>query len=381
MTKQKMILPGATLGMLGGGQLGRMFTTAAQTMGYKVVVLEPDVNSPAGIIADKHICAKYTDEEALAQLAELCDAITTEFENIPASTLSFLEAKTVVHPSSDALSQTQNRIIEKKFIESLEINVAPYAAIRSDADIDAIADTFQFPAILKAASFGYDGKGQVVCHSADDVRAAFASLNGAECVLEQRINLEREVSTVLARSQSGDITNFPIAENVHINGILHSTTVPSSISEQQTQTIIEMADKIANGLNYVGTMAVEFFISTEGNILTNEIAPRPHNSGHFTLDACETSQFEQQVRMLCGLPSGNCNLTSPVVMINLLGDVWGQTQPHWDILLSQAQNKLHLYGKKEARPGRKMGHFNVLASSTEQATTIALKSFEDLQAD
>jgi len=376
-----MILPGATLGMLGGGQLGRMFVTAAQTMGYKVIVLEPDVNSPAGIIADQHLIAKYTDEDALAQLAEQCDAVTTEFENIPATVLSFLEAKTVVHPSSKALSSTQNRLVEKAFIESLGINVAPYAAIRSMEDIDAIADSFQFPAIIKAASFGYDGKGQAVCKSADDVRAAFTALKQVECVLEQRINLEREISTVLARSQSGDVTNFPVAENVHVNGILHSTTVPSSVPEQQAQKAIEMADTIAEGLGYVGTMAVEFFISKEGDILANEIAPRPHNSGHFTLDACETSQFEQQVRMLCGLPSGNCELTSPVVMMNLLGDVWGSSQPHWDTLLSQPQNKLHLYGKKEARPGRKMGHFNVLAATIEQATEIAHRSFEDLQAD
>jgi len=376
-----MILPGATLGMLGGGQLGRMFVTAAQTMGYKVIVLEPDVNSPAGIISDQHICAKYTDETALAQLAELCDAVTTEFENIPATVLSFLEAKTVVHPSSKALSSTQNRLVEKAFIESLGINVAPYAAIRSMEDIDAIAGSFQFPAIIKAASFGYDGKGQAVCQTADDVRAAFSALNEVECVLEQRINLEREISTVLARSQSGDVTNFPVAENVHVNGILHSTTVPSSVPEAQAQKAIEMADTIADGLGYVGTMAVEFFISKEGDILANEIAPRPHNSGHFTLDACETSQFEQQVRMLCGLPSGNCELTSPVVMMNLLGDVWGSSQPHWETLLSQPQNKLHLYGKKEARPGRKMGHFNVLAETVEQATEIALQTFADLQAD
>lgn len=381
MTTKNPILPGATLGMLGGGQLGRMFTTAAQTMGYKVIVLEPDVNSPAGVIADQHICAQYTDEVALAQLAELCDAVTTEFENIPATVLSYLEAKTVVHPSSKALSSTQNRLVEKVFIESLGINVAPYTPIRSMKDIDNIADTFQFPAIIKAASFGYDGKGQVVCENAEDVRTAFAALNEVECVLEQRINLEREISTVLARSQSGEITNFPVAENVHINGILHSTTVPSSVPEQLTQRAIEMADKIADGLAYVGTMAVEFFISTEGDILANEIAPRPHNSGHFTLDACETSQFEQQVRMLCGLPSGNCELVTPVVMINLLGDVWGSSQPHWDTLLSQPQNKLHLYGKKEARPGRKMGHFNTLAATTEQATKIALQSFEDLKAD
>jgi 5-(carboxyamino)imidazole ribonucleotide synthase len=376
-----MILPGATLGMLGGGQLGRMFVTAAQTMGYKVVVLEPDVNSPAGIIADHHICAAYNDEVALTQLAEQCDAVTTEFENIPATVLSFLEAKTVVHPSSKALSSTQNRLVEKAFIESLGISVAPYAAIRSMEDIDAIADSFQFPAIIKAASFGYDGKGQAVCQTADDVRAAFTALNQVECVLEQRINLEREISTVLARSESGEITNFPVAENVHVNGILHSTTVPSAVPEQQAQAAIQMADTIAEGLAYVGTMAVEFFVSKEGDILANEIAPRPHNSGHFTLDACETSQFEQQVRMLCGLPSGNCELTSPVVMINLLGDVWGSSRPHWDKLLSQPQNKLHLYGKKEARPGRKMGHFNVLAPSIEQASEIAAATFKALQAD
>ncbi|MDQ7072423.1 MAG: 5-(carboxyamino)imidazole ribonucleotide synthase [Gammaproteobacteria bacterium] len=381
MTTKNPILPGATLGMLGGGQLGRMFTTAAQTMGYKVIVLEPDVNSPAGIIADQHICAKYTDEAALAQLAELCDAVTTEFENIPATVLSYLEEKTVVHPSSKALSSTQNRLVEKAFIESLGINVAPYAPIRNMADIDAIADSFQFPAIIKAASFGYDGKGQVVCETADDVRTAFTALNEVECVLEQRINLEREISTVLARSEFGDITHFPVAENVHVNGILHSTTVPSSVPEQQAQKAIEIANKIANGLNYVGTMAVEFFISQEGDIFANEIAPRPHNSGHFSLDACQTSQFEQQVRMLCGLPSGNCELVSPVVMINLLGDVWGNSQPHWQTLLSQPQNKLHLYGKKEARPGRKMGHFNVLATTIEQATDIALRTFEDLKAD
>ncbi len=376
-----MILPGATLGMLGGGQLGRMFVTAAQTMGYKVIVLEPDVNSPAGIVADQHICAKYTDEDALAQLAQQCDAVTTEFENIPATVLSYLEDKTVVHPSSKVLASTQNRLVEKAFIESLGIRVAPYTPIRSMADIDAIAESFQFPAIIKAASFGYDGKGQAVCHTADDVRTAFTELKQVECVLEQRINLEREISTVLARGQDGMITNFPVAENVHVNGILHSTTVPSSVPAEQAQKAIEMADKIADALGYVGTMAVEFFISKEGDILANEIAPRPHNSGHFTLDACETSQFEQQVRMLCGLPSGNCELTSPVVMMNLLGDVWGSSQPHWATLLSQPENKLHLYGKKEARPGRKMGHFNVLASTVEQATTIALQTFEGLQAN
>ena len=376
-----MILPGATLGMLGGGQLGRMFTTAAQTMGYKVIVLDPDPHSPAGVIADQHLCAKYDDEEILESLARACDAVTTEFENIPASTLAYLESKTVVHPSSDALSKTQNRIIEKQFIASLGIAVAPFLPIRTEKDIEDVESHIQLPAILKVANFGYDGKGQVVCHSLKDIRQAFALLNQAECVLEQRINLEREVSTVLARGQLGDISNFPIAENTHINGILHSTTVPSAISGQQAQIVMEIADKIAEGLNYVGTMAVEFFISKEGDIIVNEIAPRPHNSGHFTLDACETSQFEQQVRMLCNLPSGNCELKSPVVMLNILGDVWGSSEPHWHDLLSIPNNKLHLYGKQEARPGRKMGHFNVLAASTKQAMVIANKSFEHLKAN
>lgn len=376
-----MILPGATLGMLGGGQLGRMFTTAAQTMGYNVIVLDPDTNSPAGIIADQHICAKYDDEAALSELARLCDAITTEFENIPASTLAFLEQKTVVHPSSKALASTQNRIIEKEFIASLGIAVAPFAPIRNHTDIDVIKDNFTFPAILKLANFGYDGKGQVVCQTIDDVYQAFDSLGSAECVLEQRINLDKEISTVLARSQDGTITNFPVAENVHVNGILHSTTVPSSVSKSLTDQALEMADTIATGLNYVGTMAVEFFISKEGDVIANEIAPRPHNSGHYTLDACSTSQFEQQVRMLCGLPSGNCDLTSPVVMINLLGDVWGNTSPHWQNLLDKPNAKLHLYGKKEARVGRKMGHFNVLADTTEAASQLAETIFNQLQAD
>jgi 5-(carboxyamino)imidazole ribonucleotide synthase len=358
-----------------------MFTTAAQTMGYKVVVLDPDTNSPAGIIADQHICAKYDDESALDLLAAQCDAITTEFENIPATTLAFLEAKTTVHPSSKALSLTQNRIVEKEFIASLGIAVAPFAAIRSHEDIDAVKESFKLPAILKLANFGYDGKGQVVCQTIDDVHTAFDSLNKAECVLEQRINLDREISTVLARGQDGTITNFPVSENVHINGILHSTTVPTSVDSSLSNQALKMADTIAAGLNYVGTMAVEFFISKEGDVIANEIAPRPHNSGHYTLDACSTSQFEQQVRMLCGLPSGNCELKSPVVMINLLGDVWGQSQPHWEKLFEHADAKLHLYGKKEARVGRKMGHFNVLADNTNDAAKLADTIFNQLHAD
>jgi 5-(carboxyamino)imidazole ribonucleotide synthase len=373
------ILPGATLGMLGGGQLGRMFTQAAQTMGYRVMVLDPDVNSPAGIIADEHLCAAYDDETALKTMADNCAAVTTEFENIPSTTLAFLEALTTVRPSSKALTSTQNRNVEKAFIASLGIQTAPFSPIKSTADIDALNGKIGFPAILKVATLGYDGKGQVPCASLEDVYTAFASLDEKECVLEQRISLEREISVVLARSEKGDITNFPVAENVHVNGILHSTTVPSSVSTEQSQAAIQMANKIAKGLGYIGTMAVEFFVSTDGEIIANEIAPRPHNSGHYTLDACATSQFEQQVRMLCGLPSGDCDLTQPVVMINLLGDVWGNSEPKWTVALNEPNLKLHLYGKKSARPGRKMGHFNVLSSSTELAMSQAEQIFDALQ--
>jgi len=375
------ILPGATLGMLGGGQLGRMFTTAAQTMGYKVVVLDPDPQSPAGIVADSHICAAYDDETALSEMAQLCAAITTEFENIPAQTLAFLENKTTVHPSSKALASTQNRNVEKQFIASQGIATAPFLPIQRREDIAEAETAIQFPAILKVATFGYDGKGQVPCNNLDDVYQAFDALDKKECVLEQRINLAREVSVVLARSETGAITNFPVAENVHVNGILHTTTVPSGISSDLSQKAIQMANKIAKGLGYVGTMAVEFFVSQEGAIIANEIAPRPHNSGHYTLDACHTSQFEQQVRMLCGLPSGNCDLESPVVMVNILGDVWGNSEPHWDKLLAAPNIKLHLYGKQAARVGRKMGHFNVLSADTETAMQQAEQTFTALQAE
>lgn len=376
-----MILPGATLGMLGGGQLGRMFTTAAQTMGYKVIVLDPDKNSPAGIIADQHICATYTDESALKDLAQQCAAITTEFENIPASTLAFLEQRTVVHPSSTALANTQNRNTEKNFIRAQGIPTVPFVSIHSKEDIASIGEQITFPAILKVATFGYDGKGQIVCEDMQAAYEAFDALGQKECVLEQRIDLEREISVVLARAQNGQITAFPVAENMHINGILHSTTVPSIAEQSQQQMAIEMASKIAEGLNYVGTMAVEFFVSKQGDIIANEIAPRPHNSGHYTLDACRTSQFEQQVRMLCGLPAGAAELITPVVMINLLGDVWGNSQPHWEQLLAQPDIKLHLYGKKEARAGRKMGHFNVLATDTSQAMELANQTFAAIKAD
>ena len=364
------ILPGSTLGMLGGGQLGRMFVIAARTMGYEVIVLDPDAHSPAGGLASEHLAKDYDDTEALDYLARQCAVVTTEFENIPAVTLAYLAKSVSVHPSASTLHIAQHRKLEKEFFRQLGLNTADFLALESAADLDS-AREFTYPAILKTATLGYDGKGQVVCHSFDELKPAFEQMGKKPCVLEQRIDLASEVSVVLGRSLDGDVTCFPIAENSHANGILDVTLVPASISGELADTAIDAATRIANGLDYCGVLAVEFFISTDNRVLVNEMAPRPHNSGHYTLDACDTSQFEQQVRMVCGLPAGSCRLHTPVAMWNVLGDIWPEDGiPQWDALLKLEQAKLHLYGKKEARPGRKMGHINCLGDSLDDARAL-----------
>ncbi len=360
------VLPGSTLGILGGGQLGRMFVTAARTMGYEVIVLDPDSHSPAGSMATRHLAASYDDVAALDELARDCAVITTEFENIPATALRRLARSRPVHPSADALEITQNRIREKTFIQSLGLATAPFAALHSLDDLNAL-QAFEFPAIVKTATLGYDGKGQIVCHDLVEVRRALQQLD-RECILEQFVDLEREVSVVLARGESGETACFPAAENRHANGILDVSLVPAGITPELEEAARQAAQRIAAGLDYCGVLAVEFFVSRTGELLVNEIAPRPHNSGHYTLDACFTSQFEQQVRMICGLPAGNCQCHTPVVMLNLLGDIWPQdAEPAWDQVLAVDHAHLHLYGKKEPRRGRKMGHINLLADSPGDA--------------
>jgi 5-(carboxyamino)imidazole ribonucleotide synthase len=360
------ILPGSTLGILGGGQLGRMFVTAARTMGYEVMVLDPDPHSPAGSMATEHVQAEYTDRRALERMAQHCAVITTEFENVPADALDYLSRKLPVHPSAQALAVTQNRISEKRFIQSLGLATSPFVAIETEADL-AQVDQVVYPAILKTATLGYDGKGQIVCANAESVAEAFKTLN-MPCVLEQRINLKMEISVVLARSETGECFCFPVAQNEHVNGILDVTMAPADIDESLQKKAQQAAQIIARGLNYCGVLAVEFFISDTGQLLVNEVAPRPHNSGHFTLDACYCSQFEQQVRMVCGLPAGNGELHTPVAMLNVLGNVWPpQGQPNWKEVIEIDRAKLHLYGKKSARIGRKMGHINFLADSVENA--------------
>jgi len=364
------IVPRSTLGMLGGGQLGRMFVIAARTMGYDVIVLDPDPNSPAGGVASEHLARVYDDTNALDYLAQHCAVITTEFENIPALTLAYLAKKVAVHPSANVLHIAQHRKLEKQFFRDQGLDTADFIALESEADLEAARD-FTFPAILKTSMLGYDGKGQVVCERFSDLKAAFEQIGKKHCVLEQRIDLACEVSVVLGRSTAGDVTCFPIAENSHANGILDVTLVPASISNALAEQAIDAATRIANGLDYCGVLAVEFFISTDDRVLVNEMAPRPHNSGHYTLDACATSQFEQQVRMVCGLPAGSSDLHTPVAMWNLLGDIWPEdAEPEWAAVLENELAKLHLYGKTEARTGRKMGHINCLGGTLDDAKAL-----------
>jgi 5-(carboxyamino)imidazole ribonucleotide synthase len=359
------ILPPAWLGVMGGGQLGRMFCHAAQSMGYRVCVLDPDPQSPAGAAADKHLLADYLDEIALAELGSLCSAVTTEFENVPAKALEFLAHRCKVSPSAKPVSIAQDRVLEKEFAQRAGAQVAPFAAINSDADLAKASDDL-FPGILKSARMGYDGKGQVRVANKEEARLAFVGLKRVPCVLEKQLHLLREVSVVLGRSADGAIVCLPIAENEHANGILARTIVPARLDERLAAEVSQAASKIAQTLDYVGVLCVEFFIVNGKDGLTwvvNEMAPRPHNSGHFSINACVTSQFELQVRAMAGLPLGSAQALSASVMLNVLGDIWPTSgEPAWDSILSDPYAKLHLYGKVQARAGRKMGHITLVGA-------------------
>lgn len=371
----KEILPGSTLGVLGGGQLGRMFCVAARTMGYRVVVLDPDPHCGAGHIADIHIQAGYTDQAALESMAEQCDVITLEFENIPSESVRFIAGKTTVYPVAESLEIAQNRDLEKQFALKAGLQPVPYFVIGQQHDIEQAEAEIGFPAILKSNTLGYDGKGQFLVNSHAELVAAFDEAGQVDCVLEKKINIQREVSAIVARNANAELASFPVSENQHVNGILHMSIVPARVSDEITQLAIENASILADAMSYVGILAVEFFVSDENVLYFNEMAPRPHNSGHYTKDACVTSQFEQQVRMMCGLVPGDTRLMSPVVMVNMLGDLW---PPKWNDIFAQTNVKLHLYGKPEARPGRKMGHFNVLAEDIESALGVAESVFQAL---
>jgi len=377
-----MILPGATLGMLGGGQLGRMFVHAATSMGYRVIVLDPNSSSPAGEIAHLHLQAKYDDTHSLKALAQECSVITTEFENVPAEVFEHLEKTCIVSPNARAFELAQDRIKEKQFAQSLNIPPTPFYAVSNIQDIEQAFSDLSSPMILKTTRLGYDGKGQAVVNTVQECIDQWNKLDNVECVLEKKITLKSEVSVVLARSTAKELSFFPVAENVHKDGILFTSTVPAKVSEDIQSLAKSHAQKIAEDLDYCGVLAVEFFIDDDGNLFFNEMAPRTHNSGHYTMDACYTSQFEQQVRAICGLPLGNPGAHSAVTMVNVLGDLWNaqDEQPHWSRILTD-NVKLHLYGKHQARIGRKMGHFSYLAEPGTDTLANAMNSFKMLSTE
>ncbi len=375
--KPSVINPPAMLGMLGGGQLGRFFVIAAHELGYKVTVLDPDQNSPAGKIADVHICANFDDEVALKKMAETCQAVTTEFENVPAKSLEKLALATTVRPSAACVSIAQHRVLEKNFIKDAGLPVAPFVVINSANDFPNDTNTI-YPAILKVARFGYDGKGQARVKNQAEAKQAFIEFKQETCVLEQMLALDLEVSVVLARDSMGNIAAFPTAENSHLNGILDISIVPARCSEVIKANAQELAKKLAEKLDYVGVMGVEFFV-VGSQLLVNEIAPRPHNSGHYTIDACITNQFEQQVRAMTGLALGDGSLHSNAVMVNILGDSWvNNLEPLWNKALAHASLKLHLYSKHEPRKARKMGHFTVIGKNKKAILNAALIARSEL---
>ena len=368
-----MIGPGAWLGLLGGGQLGRMFTMAAQSMGYKVLVLDPGSNSPAGTVADGHLQADYTDAKALAEIASRCAAATTEFENVPAESLQRLSEKCVVSPAASSVAVAQDRIREKLFLRDQGFATAPFAVIRSETDLTAPEIDSLLPGVLKVSRFGYDGKGQIRVSSRDELHDAFRTLRGESCVLEKFLALQKEVSVVVVRGFDDAVVTFPVSENEHAHGILDVSIVPARVASDTANEARELAIDLANKLDYRGVLCVEYFVLDDGRLLVNEIAPRPHNSGHYSIDACVTSQFEQQVRVMCSLPLGDTSMHRSAVMLNLLGDLWANGEPRWETVLSHAGAKLHLYGKSEPRPGRKMGHVTVLSQQIDAALSAALQ--------
>ncbi len=371
------IVPGATLGVLGGGQLGRMFAQAAQSAGYRVCVLDPDADAPAAQVAADHLCAAYDDPAALDELARRCAAVTVEFENVPAAGLQRLAARCPLAPGPQPLALCQDRAQEKALLTRLGVPCAPYSVLAAGQPLPAL-DAGLFPAILKTARLGYDGKGQVAVASAAELPAAWTAIGGVDAVLEQRLDLALELSVVLARGRDGATVAFPPQQNLHRSGILFASFAPGpDIDPALAKQAQEAAAHIAAGLDYVGVLCVEFFVLNDGRLLANEIAPRPHNSGHHTLDSCDVSQFELQWRALAGAPLPTPRRHSAAVMLNLLGDLWfdaagERREPDWAAVLALPGAHLHLYGKAEPRPGRKMGHLTLTADRSEAARQTAL---------
>lgn len=366
-----MILPNSTIGVFGSGQLGRMFAIEARKMGYRVHTFSPDSDTPTGQVADFETVASYDELDAVRAFARLVDVVTFEFENVPSQTVETAAKFVEVHPKGEILHITQNRLREKTFLSRNGYPVTPFRHVVTIDDLTNGVEELGFPCVLKTAGFGYDGKGQSKVRSARDIEPAFSELKNNEAVLEAFVDFEKEVSVVCARDAAGNFAHYGVIENSHANHILDISSAPALVSEKVYAEALEITRSVAETLSYVGTLCVEFFLAPGDKLIVNELAPRPHNSGHLTIDACVSSQFEQQLRAVCGLPLGSAEFLRPAAMANLLGDIWSEGEPNWAAALADPRLKLHLYGKQEARKGRKMGHLTALADSAVEAVKKA----------
>jgi 5-(carboxyamino)imidazole ribonucleotide synthase len=362
-----MIAPGSVLGVLGSGQLGRMFTIAARRMGYRVHTYSPDSDTPTGQVADVEVAASYDDADALRAFAAKVAVVTFEFENVPSAATEVLASMVPVRPSPLALHVSQQRAREKRFLASHGIPTVPFDVATTAAELSTALERIGTPAIVKTAAFGYDGKGQQAAHAAGDGPRIWTALGGGELVVEKRISLQAELSVIAARGVDGQVAQYPLFENRHHNHILDVTTSPALVPPPVAAQATEIGRAVLEALNYVGLLCIEFFLSTDGELMVNELAPRPHNSGHLTFDAAVTSQFEQQVRAVCGLPLGSTDLMRPAAMANLLGDLWAEGEPNWAAACAHPDVKLHLYGKVTPKPGRKMGHLTATGRTVHEA--------------
>ena len=372
------ILPNSTIGVFGSGQLGRMFAIEARKMGYRVHTFSPLTDTPTGQVADIETCAQYDDLDEVREFAKTVDVVTFEFENVASTAIEAAAEFVEVHPRGEILHTTQNRLREKTFLSTNGFPVADFKAIKLVDDLYHALEVLGTPAVLKTAGFGYDGKGQTKISALGEVTSAFEGLNGTEAILEKFIEFEKEVSVVCARDQAGCFVHYGVIENEHSNHILDVSFAPAIVSESVFADAVEITRSIAETMSYVGTLCVEFFVTSDEKLLVNELAPRPHNSGHLTFDACVTSQFAQQVRAVCGLPLGSTEFYKPAAMANLLGDLWQQGEPNWASALRSPDIKLHLYGKSEAKPGRKMGHITAVDDSAPTAREFAINARRSL---
>lgn len=379
--KQKPLLPGATIGVFGSGQLGRMLALVARRMGYRIHTFSPEANSPTGQVADREICAPYADLAAVRRFVKGVDVVTFEFENVAAEVAQIAEEAGVpVRPGGWVLHTSQNRLREKRFLAAAGLPVTSFAEVHSLADLQVGLARLGCPAILKTTAFGYDGKGQAKITHPDEAATAWRTIGEQPAVLEAFVNFAREVSVVAARGVDGSFAHYGVIENLHRNHILDLSLAPARVTPQVVRDAVEIAQTILTKLDVIGVLCVELFLTYDDHLLVNELAPRPHNSGHLTIEGAVTSQFEQQLRAVCGLPLGATTLIQPAAMVNLLGDLWEQGEPNWAAACALPDVKLHLYGKEAARPGRKMGHLTALAGNLERAQELVLAAKERLTA-